>query len=95
MIFNMTGGKCFYCGCTLDFQNFHVDHVIPKAKGGTDFKNIVPACPDCNMAKSDLSIEEFRLKIYESVSKTHVGRVISKYYHIEPELPVFWFEENL
>lgn len=33
-IYDMTRGKCFYCGYDIDLENFHVDHFIPKAKGG-------------------------------------------------------------
>lgn len=62
LIYQSTGGRCFYCGCLLDEDNFHIDHVIPKALGGTDYRNVVPACPDCNMSKGTLSIEEFRKK---------------------------------
>ena len=32
----------------------HVDHVIPRAQGGTDeLDNLVTACPPCNLAKYD------------------------------------------
>lgn len=48
-IYDMTRGKCFYCGYDIDLENFHVDHFIPKAKGGKMRENLVPACPQCNM----------------------------------------------
>ena len=63
-IFDKTSGRCFYCGRVLDANNFHMDHFFPKAKGGkANYKNLVPACPFCNLRKSDLSIEEFRQKL--------------------------------
>ena len=94
IIYQSTGGRCFYCGCILDEDNFHIDHVIPKALGGTDYRNVVPACPDCNMSKGTLSIEEFRKKIFDMPSSHHIGRMISKYYDLPLQQPVFWFEKQ-
>ena len=32
--------------------NLHVDHVVPKSRGGTDeVANLVTACPSCNREK--------------------------------------------
>lgn len=39
------------------------DHVVPRVKGGTnDRANIVWACALCNLLKSDMSYEEFRVR---------------------------------
>ena len=44
------GSRCHYCGAPATT----VDHVIPKAKGGTDaMSNLVPACARCNSSKRD------------------------------------------
>lgn len=44
-------GLCAYCGHPYG-QAFEVDHVIPLAKGGTNWPyNIVIACPRCNRSK--------------------------------------------
>lgn len=79
-IFDMTDGRCFYCGKPLDFENFHLDHFIPKASGGKIANNLVPSCPDCNIAKSDLTIEEFRWKIHDYAVDTLAGRMVTKYF---------------
>jgi 5-methylcytosine-specific restriction endonuclease McrA len=44
-------GRCAYC--QIQFQNnFHVDHVIPLAKGGTNWpSNLALACAFCNLSK--------------------------------------------
>lgn len=43
-------GKCYYCGGKL--ENYHVDHVIPLSRGGSDGPdNLVIACPHCNDSK--------------------------------------------
>lgn len=77
-IFDMTGGRCFYCGMPLDYNDFHVDHFIPKALGGKDKDNLVPSCPDCNLSKGDLTIDEFRAKI-SSYAYSFQGRMVIKY----------------
>lgn len=61
-VWSKTGGKCWYCGIDLNpFKNFHVEHMQPKSKGGTDaLDNLVPACSDCNLSKGGLSVNEFR-----------------------------------
>lgn len=92
-IFNLTDGKCIYCGCDLDIDNFHIDHLIPKSNGGKDKGNMFPACPDCNLSKGDLSIEDFRQKIRLMCNGTHVGRMMTKYFQLEPETQIrFYFE---
>jgi 5-methylcytosine-specific restriction endonuclease McrA len=48
-------GKCFYCKKKLGTGKYayHVDHVIPLAKGGTnDPSNLVITCPACNLHKN-------------------------------------------
>jgi hypothetical protein len=49
---------CAYCGYVADtFEKWRyltVDHFIPKSKGGSDtVENLVTACMDCNVIKSD------------------------------------------
>ena len=58
-----TGGRCWYCGTqTAPWKNFHVEHSVPKSKGGTDaIENLVPSCSTCNARKHDRDIEEFRV----------------------------------
>jgi len=91
-IFDKTNGLCFYCGCKLDFDNFHMDHFEAKSNGGKVKENLVPSCPECNLCKSNLSIEEFRHKI-ECLSKdTFVGKLMKKYYQIEDRPIEFYFE---
>lgn len=93
--FLRTKGRCAYCGCELDKNHYHVDHIIPIAKGGkTNKDNLVASCPDCNICKSNLSIEEFRQKINGFVTKTHHGRIIAKYYGVQPHQIRFFFEET-
>ena len=92
-IYNRTNGRCAYCGCQLDFNNFHMDHIIPRAEGGKTKDNLVPSCPDCNLCKGKLSLEEFKEKIQGILTKTHQGRIVAKYYGAKPKPIKFFFEE--
>ena len=93
-IFSLTDGRCFYCGCKLDFGTFHLDHFFAKADGGKVKGNLVPACPDCNIQKSCLSVEEFRERIRYIATETHHGRLMRKYFVI-PDAPVVFFFEGV
>jgi 5-methylcytosine-specific restriction endonuclease McrA len=52
-VFDKTGGLCWHCCATLG-SDWHVDHLHPRAAGGTnDRANLVPSCRPCNMEKLD------------------------------------------
>lgn len=68
LVFQKTNGKCWYCGCDLfseyifdendkcvmTIRRWHVDHVYPYSKGGSDeIENLVPSCISCNLKKKD------------------------------------------
>lgn len=95
-IYDSLFGHCAYCGCELDFENFHIDHMIPKSKGGENGKNRVPSCPLCNMCKGELNVEEFREKIASLVTENDSGKIglIKKYYNLIPKSKLFYFEEK-
>jgi 5-methylcytosine-specific restriction endonuclease McrA len=62
-IYDKNNGYCWHCGKKLAFINYgrygrkgawEVDHSNPLSKGGTDyFRNLVPACVECNRSKGD------------------------------------------
>lgn len=48
--------SCRYCGQCAPDVKLTVDHVVPKALGGTDApSNLVAACVDCNVGKASSS----------------------------------------
>lgn len=52
---------CDYCETPLDDTNRTLDHVIPKAKGGTDaLANMCLCCYRCNCLKGDTDADVFR-----------------------------------
>ncbi|MBD8590401.1 HNH endonuclease [Peribacillus simplex] len=49
--FNTQHKKCAHCDCTEG--TFHVDHIVPIAKGGLDeVSNMQFLCEECNLKKS-------------------------------------------
>jgi hypothetical protein len=49
-------GRCQYCLMheSLQGATFHVEHVIPRSKGGeSNLENLALACPRCNLHKAD------------------------------------------
>ena len=47
-----------YCGITDG--PFHVDHIVPRVKGGPDtLDNLVVACASCNLSKGSKSVAEW------------------------------------
>lgn len=92
-VFNILGGKCFYCGCELDFNNFHMDHFKAKSIGGKIADNLVPSCADCNLFKSNLDIEDFRAKISLLPAEKYHARMMCKYFDVKEKPIKFYFEE--
>jgi 5-methylcytosine-specific restriction endonuclease McrA len=57
------GYRCGYCG--RGDLPLTVDHIIPKAKGGTDsWENLVCACTFCNNRKGDRTPEEALMPLH-------------------------------
>jgi hypothetical protein len=48
------GGRCWYCENIIPSRHTTVDHVLPRARGGTnEWGNIVAACQKCNTKKAN------------------------------------------
>lgn len=51
-VLKRAGGKCELCGCSAKERPLHVDHIIPRSKGGkNDMTNLQALCELCNLAK--------------------------------------------
>ena len=56
-IWDIFGGLCAYCRINSAST---WDHVIPTSKNGRNIKsNLVPACRECNLLKSNLDVQEW------------------------------------
>lgn len=61
-VWDKTNGHCWHCGRELHpFRDFHMDHLVPFSRGGSDdIENLVPSCDTCNLSKGGKRIEEWR-----------------------------------
>lgn len=58
------GGACRYCGKWLNYDQFTLDHVLPRIKGGTHEQyNLVVCCMECNQKKRCLTLEEAQMEL--------------------------------
>ena len=53
-------GRCVYCKAAFTETGYHVDHIVPLARGGlNDRTNIQLTCPNCNRRKTTKLPHEF------------------------------------
>tara|TARA_R110002167_G_scaffold346861_1_gene557659 strand:+ start:778 stop:1401 length:624 start_codon:yes stop_codon:yes gene_type:complete len=87
VMYDVFGGKCFYSGQELPFDNFHIDHVVPSSKGGQDSVfNYVLCSPVHNLKKSaNIDIDSVNRILY-IVKVGYAGKVIKKINEYNPSL---------
>lgn len=62
-VLNRDGFRCQYCGRSPEKDNvvLNIDHITPVNKGGTnETKNLITACTECNLGKSDVLLTGWR-----------------------------------
>lgn len=63
-IFKRDGFRCVYCGASPQDAPLEADHVVAVANGGTnDPENLVTSCKTCNGGKSDVPLDEHRIRV--------------------------------
>jgi diadenosine tetraphosphate (Ap4A) HIT family hydrolase len=54
-------GRCELCGATKDDRPLHVDHIIPRSRGGeNEMENLQVLCSKCNTTKGNKDDRDFR-----------------------------------
>ena len=67
-LLELTGRKCVYCG--LGKRRLHVEHIVPKARGGSNRPdNLTMACQPCNEKKGKLYGKEIEEKLGADFAK--------------------------
>lgn len=63
-LYGEQAGNCNGCKQHFELRNFHVDHIIARAKGGTDHMgNLQLLCGHCNSVKGDRGMEYLKAKL--------------------------------
>ena len=63
-LYGLQAGDCAGCGTHFELRNLEVDHIIARARGGTDhIDNLQLLCGNCNRIKGDRGMEYLRVKL--------------------------------
>lgn len=63
-LFGRQEGLCGGCGVAFPFRNFTIDHIVSRAKGGTDhLDNLQLLCGACNSAKGRGTQAELKARL--------------------------------
>lgn len=89
------GCRCIYCGVqagetqrgqTLAKQDFTVDHIIPRSRGGRNtWGNTACACPICNHRKGDRTPHEAGMPLRWEPKTPRVGYIVAS-----GDVPAAW-----
>jgi 5-methylcytosine-specific restriction endonuclease McrA len=101
-VFNKYGGKCSYCGDMLDFDKFHIDHIYPiYKKGSNKIDNLNPSCKPCNISKAFYDINEWKaellLKYNKELENNPSFRIMDKFGIIRKitDNIIFYYEKGI
>jgi len=63
-VYDRDEGICQYCGKTVSFTKFTIEHVNPRSMGGeSNWRNCVCSCVACNSKKADRKPEHSGMKL--------------------------------
>ena len=67
--FFLPNDKCCYCDRPFrEGLEGTKEHIIPKAKGGTDtLSNLTPCCFECNQLRSNLDMKQFKTTVWNVI----------------------------
>src|SRR5579871_470762 len=84
-VYDATRGRCHVCGRKVYFTNhgkrlrrgaWHVDHVVPRVRGGTNQRdNLRAACVPCNLAKGARTVDAVRSHCRRPRTTGHVAEL--------------------
>lgn len=62
---------CYYCNEPLSFRQATVEHLIPRARGGTNSRdNVTISCGPCNHNRRDFTHEEWKKIIETKINRS-------------------------
>lgn len=75
-LFKRDSMTCQYCGCRPGSSELTIDHVLPKAQGGTStWENCILACIECNGRKANRTPEQAGMKLRTIPVKPKIDRL--------------------
>jgi hypothetical protein len=80
---------CWYCGSVVPGPRYR-EHKIPKQRGGGEGRNLVPACPSCNLVKGSMTIEEWRAQLAMNCSRSVKRGFYGEIYTMPKEPKRYW-----
>ena len=87
-------GRCQYCANHVSINDFTLDHVLPKTRGGkTSWTNVVTCCVSCNQRKGDKPLATCGLKLLKPVVKPAILPYIHDveyYFNFDSKMPESW-----
>ena len=76
-IYYRDSNTCQYCGKKFKTKDLNIDHVIPKSKGGKEvWSNLVCACVECNIRKSNKLPREVGMKLIRKPARPKLNPLI-------------------
>ena len=64
-IYDIYKGRCALCGKPVKMGKMTIDHITPLSQNGTNrLINLQLACRSCNLAKANLTNDQFMEQIY-------------------------------
>jgi len=81
-------GGCAMCDASLDRDGMHRDHIIPIARGGSNFiGNIQLLCAQCNLRKGSLLPVEYRYRSGVRSKEFELSKLLSWVQVLDVEIP--------
>jgi 5-methylcytosine-specific restriction endonuclease McrA len=69
-VFKRDHYTCQYCGCQPGSEELTIDHVVPRAQGGTSrWENCVLACVECNKRKADRTPQQANMTLHKKPAR--------------------------
>ncbi len=80
-IYKRDKGLCQYCGCRPASDDWSIDHIHPRSKGGlSTFQNCVLSCTKCNLTKADRTPEQAGMRLRTMKKDKRSANWVEVYY---------------
>ncbi|MCH2174323.1 MAG: HNH endonuclease [Lentisphaeria bacterium] len=80
---------CQYCNKKFPKSELNIDHVLPRAQGGTNtWTNLVLSCIKCNSSKGNRTPEQAGMKLLKEPKEPHWS--MFKNYQTRKSIPQSW-----